>query len=221
VDLKTVPRHIADSIRVNRPTPELRDPDKARLRIALYYAAIAQMDDCVGHVLAGLRETGLDRDTIVVYTSDHGEMLAEHGLWQKFVFYEPSVGVPLIVSVPGMTTAGARSKTPVSLVQLLPTLAELCGVSLPTLDGDSFARDVQEPARTRDGTVYAEFSLNTPRPRYMIRRGDYKYCHYTNDIPELYNLREDPAEMRNLAVGSAHAAHVAELKAQLTAWAHI
>src|SRR5947209_875444 len=110
VDLAKVPREIRDSIENNRPTPELHKVEQARRRIALYYANLAQMDDCLGRVLNTLRELDLEKDTVVLYTSDHGEMLGEHGLWQKFVFYEPSVGVPLIVRAPGVTGSGARSK---------------------------------------------------------------------------------------------------------------
>ncbi|MBI3696076.1 MAG: sulfatase-like hydrolase/transferase, partial [Acidobacteria bacterium] len=200
VDLSKVPREIRDSIENNRPTPELSDPDRAKRRIALYYANLAQMDDCAGQVLRALDELDLARDTIVLYTADHGEMLGEHGLWQKFVFYEPSVGVPLLVRAPGTTPAGVRCATPVSQVQVFPTLTELCGLSTPPgLDGSSFAANLREPSKTLDSTVFAEFNLNTPRAKYMIRRGDFKYSYYVNDTPELYNLREDPKEMKNLA----------------------
>jgi choline-sulfatase len=219
VDLSKVPKEISAAIRRNAPTPELHDADQARRRIALYYGNLAQMDDCLGRVLTALRELDLEKDTVVLYTADHGEMLGEHGLWQKFVFYESSVGVPLVVRAPGVTTAGARSKTPVSLVQVLPTLLELCG--LPTvsgLDGSSLVPDLREPARTRDTTVFAEYNLRNPRAKYMLRRGDYKYNYYVHDIAELYNLREDPKEMRNLALEAASAGKVAEMKRQLFAW---
>jgi choline-sulfatase len=219
VDLSKVPKEIADSIRQNTPTPELKDAAQAKRRIALYYASLAQMDDCLGRVLNTLRELDLERDTIVLYTTDHGEMLAEHGLWQKFVFYEPSVGVPLIVRAPGVAATEARSKTPVSLVQTLPTLLELCG--LPTvsgLDGASFAADLREPSHKRDTTVFSEYNLRNPRAKYMIRRGDFKYNYYVNDMAELYNLREDPKEMRNLALEKASAPKIEEMKAQLFSW---
>src|SRR5438105_4717261 len=160
VDLSKVPKEISAAIRRNAPTPELHDADQARRRIALYYGNLAQMDDCLGRVLTALREFDLEKETVVLYTADHGEMLGEHGLWQKFVFYESSVGVPLVVRAPGVTPAGARSKTPVSLVQALPTLLELC--SLPPvsgLDGTSLVPDLREPARTRDTTVFAEYNL--------------------------------------------------------------
>ena len=104
--------------------------EQARRRIALYYANLAQMDDCLGRVLS-LRELDLEKDTIVLYTTDHGEMLGEHGLWQKFVFYEPSVGVPLIFRIPGSVSAGKRTHTLASNVDILPTLADLCGVAIP------------------------------------------------------------------------------------------
>jgi choline-sulfatase len=187
VDLSNVPREIADSIRKNAPTPELADAAEAKKRIALYYANLAQMDDCLGKVLAALRELDLEKDTIILYTTDHGEMLGEHGLWQKFVFYEPAAGVPLIVRVPGLTPADARSKTPVSQVQVLPTLLELCGIAAPSgLDDESFARDLTEPGRTRDTTVYSEYNLGNNRAKYMIRRGDFKYNYYKSDTPETY-----------------------------------
>jgi choline-sulfatase len=219
VDLATVPKEIADSIRKNGPTPELSDAAQARKRIALYYANLAQMDDCLGKVLAALHELELEKDTIVLYTADHGEMLGEHGLWQKFVFYEPSVGVPLIVRVPGMAAADVRSKTPVSLVQVMPTLLELCHIPVPAdLDGESFVRDLGEPGRTRDTTVYSEYNLGNRRAKYMIRRGDFKYNYYKSDTPELYDLRQDPSEMRNLAGSPQYRGKVDEMKSRLFAW---
>jgi choline-sulfatase len=219
VDLSKVPKEIAAAIRRNAPTPELHDAVQAKRRIAMYYANLAQMDDCLGRVLNTLRELDLEKNTVVLYTADHGEMLGEHGLWQKFVFYESSVGVPLVVRAPGVTQAGAQSKTPVSLVQVLPSLLELCGLPAASgLDGASFTPDLREPAATRDTTVFAEYNLRNPRAKYMIRRGDFKYNHYVNDMAELYNLREDPKEMRNLALEPALSAKVAQMKEQLFAW---
>jgi choline-sulfatase len=146
-------------------------------------------------------------------------MLGEHGLWQKFVFYEPSVGVPLIVRAPGITAPDTRSQTPVSLVQVLPTLLDLCGVPIPAgLDGESFVQDLRQPARTRDTTVYSEYNLGNARAKYMIRRGDFKYNFYKSDTPELYNLKQDPKEMQNLATNPEHKPKLEEMKAQLEAW---
>src|SRR5260370_25172278 len=86
VDLSKVPKEISAAIRKNTPTPELHNIDQSRRRIAFYYANLAQMDDCVGRVLTAIRDLDLENATIVLYTADHGEMLGEHGLWQKVVF---------------------------------------------------------------------------------------------------------------------------------------
>jgi choline-sulfatase len=219
VDLATVPKEIRRRIESTGGSSELKDPELAKRHIAMYYANLAEMDYNAGLVLKALDELGLRDDTIVVYTSDHGEMLGEHGLWQKFVFYEPSVAVPLTFRVPGMTAPGAHSKTHVSLTQLMPTLLDLCGVPVPSgLDGDSLVRDLKEPAKTRDTAVFSEFALRGAAAKYMIRRGDYKLNYHVNDTPEFFNLKDDPKEMRNLATNPSHAAKLEELKSQLFAW---
>jgi choline-sulfatase len=219
VDISTVPRVIRQEIEWPRVTPELRDPENAKIRIAMYYAQLAQTDACIGRVLQALRELGLEDDTIILYTADHGEMLGRHGLWDKFVFYEPSVGVPLICRVPGLTPENAQCKTPVSLIQVLPTLAELCGLPVPHgLDGVSLTQDLRHPEQARETSVFAEFALHTREPRLMMRRGDYKYCYYVNDMPELYNLRTDPNEVKNLTLLPAYKEKAAEMQQRLFAW---
>ncbi len=219
VDLTKVPKEIRNRIEVDAPNPEIKDPANAKQRIAMYYGNVAHLDDCIGRVLSVLRELDLEKDTIVLYSSDHGEMLGEHGMWQKFVFYEPSVGVPLIFRVPGMTQAGGVCTAPVSLVSLMATLLDLCGIPVPGgLDGDSIAPYLREPGRAPEKPVFAEFALRTKNAKYMIRRGDWKYCFYVGDTPELYNLAADPLEMNNLAHSPSHKDKVDELKAQLFAW---
>ena len=218
-DLNNVPREIRSRIELDRPTPELKDPPMARLRRAMYYANLAFMDERAGEILRTLDELGLTQDTIVLYSSDHGEMLGEHNLWAKFVFYEPSVGVPLILRVPGLVQQSEVSHTPVSLVQLLATLCELCGVATPSgLDSESFVPLLHEPSARKDTSVFSEYNLNTPNAKSMIRRGDWKYCYYINDTPELYNLRDDPDELNNLAQSSEYREKHEELKARLFAW---
>jgi choline-sulfatase len=186
--------------------------------MAFYYANLAQMDDCAGQVLSALKRLGLDQNTIVVYTSDHGEMLGDLGLWNKFQFYEGSCGVPLLMRLPG--TSPAVCEQPVSLISLKQTLAELCGVpDLGRSDGASFASLVHNPASGRyEAPVFAEFNVGKPRAKYMIRRGDYKYTHWTHDTDELYNLRQNPQETRNLAADPAYRATVERLRNELLAW---
>jgi choline-sulfatase len=217
-DLATLPKQVRNSIEHNTPTPELSDPAGAKQRIAMYYANLAQMDDALGQVLKAVRELDLENDTIVLYTSDHGEMLGDHGLWQKFQFYEGSCGVPLIVRAPGVTTAGSRCEMPVSQVQVLPTLGDLCGIRVPKLDGPSLLPQLRNPAEVHDNPVFAEYDLHKPEAKYMLRRGNYKYTLWTNDIPELYDLKSDPDEMKNLAADPAHRQKLDDMKRQLLAW---
>ncbi len=219
VDLTRVPREIRQRIELDRPNPEIADPLLARQRIAMYYGNLAHLDHCLGEVLSALGELGLDNDTIVLYSSDHGEMLGEHGLWHKFVFYDPSAGVPLIFRVPGLTRPGARAPQPVSQVSLMATLLDLCGLSVPSLlDGDSLRPLLAEPQRTTGAAVYAEFALRSKNAKYMIRRGEWKYSHYVNDTPELYHLGDDPREMNNLAMVPAFRARGEQLREDLFAW---
>jgi choline-sulfatase len=218
VDLATAPKQVRNAIEQTAATPELSDPAQARQRIAMYYASLAQMDDAMGKVLAALRELDLENDTIVLYTSDHGEMLGDRGLWNKFQFYEGSCGVPLLVRAPGTTAPGTQCATPVSLVDVLPTLGELCGVPAPKLDGYSLVPQLRNSRERRPSPVFSEYDLRTPRAKYMIRRDDWKYTFRANDLAELYDMRADPAEMANLAQSPRHAATVESLKGELFAW---
>ncbi len=217
-DLKHLPRVVQESIEKCRWTPELLHPEEARKRMACYYGSLAQMDDCAGQVLAALTRLGLDRNTIVIYTSDHGEMLGDLGLWNKFQFYEGSCGVPLAIRKPGGAPAVCRQ--PVSLVSLKATIAELCGVSISAPnDGKSFARSVDQPTSTVSyGPIFAEYDLGRETAKYMVRDGDHKYTFWTHDIDELYNLREDPAEMHNLAARPEYRETAERLKRKLFAW---
>jgi len=219
LDPTRVPKAVGDGARFHGPTPELRDAVRAKQRIAMYYANIAFLDQVLAGVLAALRELNLHEDTLVVYSSDHGEMLAEHGLWQKSMFYEPSCGVPLIFRAPGTIAPSGTCTVPVSQVGLAATLLDVCGLPVPDrLDEPSFASLLTNPTAPATRPVFAEFALGTPQARYMIRNGDWKYNLWVNDMPELYNLRHDPGESRNLAFDTAHAATAGRLREQLLAW---
>ncbi|MEO6964744.1 MAG: sulfatase-like hydrolase/transferase, partial [Acidobacteriaceae bacterium] len=217
-DLDQVPERVRSAIELCRWTPELKDPSAARQRMASYYGNLAQMDDCVGQVLSALTRLGLDRNTIVIYTADHGEMLGDLGLWDKFQFYEGSCGVPLTVRMPGI--APGICQTPVSLISLSATLTDLCGVPAPgPSDGKSFAGLVRQPDSNVDhGPVFAEFSLGNDSAKYMIRDGDFKYTYWVHDMPELYDLRSDPQELHNLARQPKYNATVERLQKRLFEW---
>jgi choline-sulfatase len=217
-DLKHLPREVVESIETCRWTPELLQASSARKRMGYYYGSLAQSDDCVGQILTALSRLRLDRNTIVVYTSDHGEMLGDLGLWNKFQFYEGSCGVPLTFRMPGGTPAVCPQ--PVSLISLKATLGELCQVPISTpIDGKSFAYLVQNPASTRSyGPVFAEYDLGLKTAKYMVLDGECKYTFWVQDIDELYNLREDPEEMLNLAQRAENRETVERLKTELFAW---
>jgi len=136
-NLESLPRPVPKWIEKPPFTPELAHASAARERTACYYGSLAQSDDCVGQILAALTRLGPDRNTIVVYTSDHGEMLGDLGLWNKFQFYEGSCGVPLMFRIHG-DSPGVCSQ-PVSQISLKATLGELCGVPTTSSDGESIA----------------------------------------------------------------------------------
>lgn len=217
-DLKHLPREVVKSIETCSWTPELLHAPAARERMAYYYGSLAQSDDCVGQILAALSRLGMDRNTIVVYTSDHGEMLGDLGLWNKFQFYEGSCGVPLTFRIPGCAAAICRQ--PVSLISLKATLGELCKVPISTpSDGKSFAYLVRNPASNRSyGPVFAEYDLGVKTAKYMVLDGEYKYTFWVHDIAELYNLRQDPEEIHNLAQSSEYRELVERLQRELFAW---
>jgi choline-sulfatase len=217
-DLNNLPQEVQRFIEKCPYTPELKQASEARKRMAYYYGNLAQMDDCAGQVMAALTRLGLDKNTIVVYTSDHGEMLGDLGLWNKFQFYEGSCGVPLSFRVPG--AAPALCKQPVSLVSLSATLADLCQVPVTgPCDGKSFAASVLHPALpVSDAPVFAEYNLGSKGAKYMLRTGNLKYTFWTHDTEELYDMSTDPAEMHNLASEPEHRSTAERLKNQLFAW---
>ncbi len=177
--------------------------DEERLRAAksAYYGLISFMDDCVGRVLAALDASKQAGDTLVVYLSDHGDMMGDHGFWTKQVMYEASAGVPLIVAGPGVPQ-GRRVGTGASLVDLAATALEASGVDdglAATLPGRSLcdlARRDDDPGRT----VFSEYhDGGSSTATFMVRWDRWKYVHYVGHPPQLFDLGADPAERNDLA----------------------
>ena len=175
-----------------------------------YYGMISYIDDKVGQLVKALETTGLVDDTIIIFLSDHGDMLGERGLWYKMTFFEWSARVPMIFYAPQTFKAG-RIARPVSLVDVLPTLVEMAndgnfgdyadeidGTSLrPCLEGRPFLEDSRI---TEHDAVYAEaLCEGAIAPVAMIRRDQYKYIYSEPDPPQLFDLAADPDEMNNLA----------------------
>jgi choline-sulfatase len=188
--------------RGSRGTDEV-SADEARVALAAYYGLVTRVDEQVGKIMAALERTTLKQETAVFYTSDHGDMLGEQGLWQKSYLYEASVGVPLIASRPGQFAAGAVIETPVSLVDMAPTLIDLGGgpelphtsgrVLTPALRGQPLPSNMHPE-------VYAE-SMHVAGfpPARMVRRGPWKLVQYHGyEQPQLFNLVDDPDELHDL-----------------------
>jgi choline-sulfatase len=167
-----------------------------------YYAMISYVDDKVGRLLRTLEQCGMGDDTIVVFTSDHGEMLGERGMFYKQTFFEPSSRVPLLVKVPG-AKGPARVAAPVSLVDLLPTLMDWAGGAAgwpEPLDGASLAPLLRGAEDGAHRSVISEYTdMGVIAPCRMIRSGRYKYIHTHGHPPQLYDLQADPRELANLA----------------------
>lgn len=175
-----------------------------------YYGMISYVDDRIGELLAALDDAGLADDTVVIVTSDHGDMLGERGLWYKMSFFEPAARVPLIVHAPGRIEP-RRIGRPVSLLDLAPTLIELAGGDPPDLaaplDGRSLGPLLAGDAGDWPDTALAEYTAEAATaPMFMVRRGRYKYVACVTDPPQLFDLDADPGERDNLAGVPAHAA---------------
>ncbi|WP_340537734.1 sulfatase-like hydrolase/transferase [Nocardioides sp. GXZ039] len=198
-----------------------RDVRRAR---AAYFAMISQLDDRIGNLRRTLVETGQDQDTVVIYTSDHGGMLGEHGLWRKMNFYEHSVRVPLIVAGAGGSQAGSRVARNVSLVDVAATIADLAGTAFPCpIAGTSLRPLLQadEPASVKwDDCVFSEYLAHgVARPVAMLRDGDYKLIHYTGEPSQLFDVRADPGELNDLARSPDHRDVLRRLRRRLLqAW---
>ena len=175
-----------------------------------YYAMISCIDDKIGRIMQVLEETGLRDDTIVVFTSDHGEMLGERGMWYKHCFFEWSSRVPLIISDPG-TSASRREAKTVSQVDLLPTLLDLAdggefkGETLD-LDGRSMCGLLSGGDADWPETAIADYLAIGPGvPCRMIRQGQFKLHYIHGHEPLLYDLESDPDELHDLAADPAFA----------------
>lgn len=198
------------------------DFDAWRKSYAVYWGFVTMIDDMVGRLLETLEEEGLMDNTIILFTSDHGENLGAHGLWQKMVPYEESVRVPLLMRVPEQARRGARTSIPASLVDVAPTLAQLCGLGdRPDWSGRNLAAADWDDAA--DETPL--FGMHRPIGDWMkvtdwrmIERRRVKYIWYRGHGDELFDLGTDPGETTNLIADPAYAGTLIELRKDLDAF---
>ncbi|WP_340252535.1 choline-sulfatase [Roseobacter sp. HKCC-CH-9208] len=183
---------------------EIAEDDIVRSRRA-YFANISYLDDKIGGLLDVLERTR--QEAIVVFVSDHGDMLGERGLWFKMNFYEGSARVPLMIAAPGLDPR--RVDDPVSTIDLCPTLCDLAGVSMadvmPWTDGESLLPLTQ--GRRRTSPVAMEYAAEASiTPLVGLRQDRWKYTNCAADPEQLFDLGADPQERVNLADDPAHAA---------------
>ncbi|MFH1570248.1 MAG: sulfatase-like hydrolase/transferase [Gemmatimonadota bacterium] len=185
------------------PAPPLDAQWRARVA---YYGLCTFLDRQVGQVLTALEQSGLAGNTIVVYCSDHGEMLGEHGMWWKSTFYDGASRVPLLVSWPGRIAAGPSSARNVSLVDVGTTLIDLAGLdALPGASGRSLRPMIEGDDTGWEDTALAEYAeRGSPAVSRMVRSGLWKYNYYHGQEPELFHLGDDAGETRNRAGQPEH-----------------
>ncbi len=191
---------------------DISDEDIRRSRRA-YFANISYLDDKIGQLLKVMEATR--QEAIVVFVSDHGDMLGERGLWFKMCFFEGSARVPLMIAAPGLTPQ--RIDTPVSTLDVTPTLAALAGVSMqdvaPWVDGHDLGPLMR--GDERDDPVAIEYAAEgSDAPLVCLRYGKWKYTRCALDPDMLFDLDEDPLERVNLANDPAHQGTLQTLRAK-------
>ena len=197
------------------PFPELNGPlqalrqhfggDKVDEKTVLdahiaYYAMVSELDEHIGMIMDKLSEKGLDQDTLVIYTSDHGEQLGHHGLWWKCCMYENSAHIPLVVRGPKVAK-GKRTSAPASLVDIFPSLADALNYPLPKdVQGISLKSQWEEGSAVPDRDfVFSEYhGHGMPVGVYMVKWQQWKYLYYADGQEQLYDLETDPQEMKDL-----------------------
>lgn len=194
--------------------------DAARRSTAAYYACASQIDDCVGRIVESCRDAGILDNTVIIYTSDHGENLYEHGLIEKHNMLDPAARVPFIIRAPWALTQNAVCNNPASLIDMIPTLLELTGTSgAPGLEGVSLVAAVSgkaDPGRMVFSEFYQAGSCTRPDEFMPVRMGlnpDFKYIYTHAAADQLYDRRTDGEEKGvNLAFNPGHEALVSHLK---------
>lgn len=225
---------------LDEPTPE----EMVLRARAAYWGMVEAFDTMIGQILHALRANELAENTLIVYTSDHGDMVGEHGLWWKHVFYEESVRVPLIMNWPGVIEAGQNCDRPINAVDVTATLVDAVGAPpLPASDGQSFLGLVSSSRAIPQwhDTAFSEYCADQYTPgsptrvwesentapatcyQRMIRRNmngaAWKLVYYHGEEPQLFNLTDDPNEVSDLAQSEEHQSIRQQLAAEvLNGW---
>ncbi len=180
-----------------------------------YYALTTYIDDKVGELISALEESGHADDTVIVFTSDHGDMLGERGMIQKRSFYEWSSRVPLIIAGGPVTAKGDVSTTPVSLIDIVPTLCDLAGVTPIRQDGHTLVSALIGATHDRPAVFVEYHSEGVYSPCWLRREGNMKYTYVHGLDEQLFDLSTDPFEINDLAKMDEHTAYVEAARADI------
>ncbi len=205
--------------------PQLREtPERQRQAVAAYYAAASFVDKQVGTLMTALKEAGLYENTIIVFTTDHGFHLGEHGMWSKYSTYDEAIRVPFMVRIPGSESNGKRTQAIVELMDMLPSFLELWDLQVPEyIEGTSFIPVLQKPEREWKNAAFTTFNLEGVSQRaditgHTIRTAQYRYTEWGDKAEfgkELYDFEKDPLEQNNIVDDKAYANIVADLHKRL------
>lgn len=185
----------------SRMIPESDRPEAievAKRHLQRYYAAVSFVDEQVGALLRGIEGLGMEDETLVLYTSDHGDMLFDHGMLGKFTCYEASVKVPFLVHLPGQSQ-GRRTAALVDHTVLLPSLLDAIGCPRDALDGHSVYDEWAGTPAASERPVFSELRLAQDRTMHMVRDHDWKLITYPDGFRQLFHLASDPGELQNKA----------------------
>lgn len=205
------------NLNLDREIPD----EKIKTAVRAYYAMVSHVDELVGKIVRQAEESGLLENTVIVYVSDHGEMLGRHRLWHKMCFYEDSVRVPMIFNCPSMIAGNRRVKQNVSLLDLFPTFLEIAGNSEKiSLDGNSLLPFLENRKSCWNNSVISEtIGIERGKPGRMLKKDNFKLICYHQEKPILFDLDADPEEQVNLSESPAHIEVIREMLAELTkAW---
>jgi arylsulfatase A-like enzyme len=198
--------------------------DAWKKSMAVYWGYCTMMDDLLGRLLAALENEGILDDTLVIFTSDHGEMLGSHGLWHKMMPYEECLRVPMLMRLPGAINAGIRSQANVSLIDIPTTMLSIIGEDIPS---DMLGCDLT--IASSDGSEFQEdayrFAEHKPLGDWhqtvewrLVTDNKFKYVWNQGDLDELYDLQSDPHELLNLINNADYIAALKRLSSRLDQW---
>ncbi len=214
-------RWLNDFHHVPEIAEQLQTPENLRWLYETFYGMVLDLDQRVGELLERLEVCGLADSTAVVFTSDHGDMMGQRGMIQKRYFYEPAVRVPLIARLPGAAprAAGSRIDTPVSLIDMLPTFAELASTpAVPGVPGRSLAGAMQTGETLPSKTQFCEYhGEGVHAPCFLAIRDQYKLIHIHGHDECFFDLADDPGELTNRIDDPPHQSTIESMRNELLA----